>query len=99
MTLSSSTSQLLLAGRALAELAWRAVRGRGERLVAAPAPPARGDDDLLAAPVQVAQDVAPVAVVDDGPGRDGDDEVFGLAARAAARLALAAGVGAPVLAG
>src|SRR5262249_10584626 len=87
-----------LAGGARLELARRAVGGRGERLVAAAAAPAGGDGDLLAGAGEVAEDVAAVAVADDGARRDGDDEVLGVLAVAVVAPAAAAGGGAPVLA-
>ena len=98
MTFSSRTIQRSSPGVPLPN--WRGARlvEVANALLPRPPPAARGDDDLLAGAVEVAQDVAAVAVVDDRAGRHGDDEVFGLAAVAVARLALAAGVGAPVLA-
>src|SRR5204862_4823842 len=53
---------------------------------------------LLAGAGQVAQDVAPVAVVNQRAGRDGDDEVGGTAAVTVIAAAGATGGGAPVLA-
>src|SRR5262249_34519273 len=58
---------------------------------------ADGRHHLVARPGQVAEQVAAVAVVDQGPGGDGDDEVVGLAAVAVGGHAAAAVVGVPVL--
>ena len=64
-----------LAGGAGLGLARGAVGGGGEGLVAAAAAAAAGHDDLLAGRGQVAQDVAAVAVEDEGARRHGDDQV------------------------
>src|SRR5262249_2732990 len=71
--------------------------GGGERLVAPAAPAAARHGDLVAVADQVAQDVAAVAVADEGAGRHRDDQLVGLPAVAVVRPAPAAVLGAPVL--
>ena len=88
----------LFAGRAGLRLA-RGTVGRGnEGVVAATAATALGDDDLVTVLLEVAQDVAAIAVADDGARRHGNEELVSLAAVAVGRLALAAAFGPPVLA-
>ena len=63
---------------------------RRERLVAAPAPAPLADDDLIPRLGEIAERVAPVAVVDHGPRRNGDDQflaALAVAIRGAARFA------------
>ncbi len=88
----------LLAGGAGLHLARGAVGGAGESPVAPAAPAAAGDDDFLAGCRQVAEDIAAVAVVDEGARRDTDDQGTGAAAVAVVGAAAPAGFGNPVLA-
>ena len=63
------------------------------------AAPAAGDDHRIARPLQVAEHVAAVAVADDGPRRDLDDQVLGPSTGAVRALAVLAPVGLPVALG
>ena len=77
---------------------WRGARlvARLEMGVAMPAAAAAGDDDLVAGRLQVAEQVAAVAVADQGPRRDLDDQVLAAAAEAVRALAVLAAVRLPV---
>lgn len=66
ITLSSSAQPALFTGIAGGGLAWRAIGGAGKRLVAPAAAAAAGDNDLFTFLGQIAQDVAAVAVGDEG---------------------------------
>src|SRR5438132_1131273 len=86
-----------LAGHAGRSFTGRAVGRGGKGAIAASAASALRHGDLLARFGQVAQDMAAVAVENQGAGRDVEEEVVGAWAVAVGRPAGAAALGAPML--
>src|SRR5262249_3249262 len=87
-----------LARRARLEFARGTVGGGGKGLVATAAAAAVGDVHLVAWLLEIAQHVAAVAIDDQRSRRGGDDQIAGPPALAIVWLAVAAIIGAPVLA-
>jgi hypothetical protein len=86
------------AGRAGLGFAWRLIDGGGKGLVSPAATASVSDRDLLARLGQIAQDMAPVAVEDEGSGRDGYKEITATLAVTIGAAAGPARLGPPMLA-
>ena len=89
----------LLARDAFFVLSGGAIGARLEEGVAVSASPSAGDDHRITRPLHVAEHVAAVAVADDGPRGDLDDEVLGPSTGAVRALAVLAPVGLEVTLG